>query len=266
MKPLSKYSSRGSAVQELKISSLRLVRNAACKYDHEERPEFRNRGRKVCFTIEIKKFAGNSGIVERDLSGIEALLSQAGWKNDTCPLYDEGISCGFWIHPDEVEYFRAAYKACKAALPKYLADIEASKEEPGCAAREPDDLLPITADGTLPVDVVTLRTNNAEDPMEFAIVENQVFVRTVKRLTQDDYYYYVGANIRADARNPEIFVHVPSYLLFPGFFEANRVAFDELEMRCVTLEPDRVFQFDGTPGNYQAALLGLAHQRKAVRG
>jgi hypothetical protein len=90
MKPLSKYSSRGSAVQELKISSLRLVRNAACKYDHEERPEFRNRGRKVCFTIEIKNFAGNSGIVERDLSGIEALLSQAGWENDTCPLYDEG--------------------------------------------------------------------------------------------------------------------------------------------------------------------------------
>jgi hypothetical protein len=51
--------------------------------------------------------------------------------------------------------------------------------------------------------------------MEFAIVENQVFVRTVKRFIQDD--YCVGANIRADVRNPEIFVHVPSYLLSLAF-------------------------------------------------
>lgn len=247
---------------EQRPSSIRLVRNASCKYDHEERAEYRNRGRKVHFTIEIRNFVDRPNSVERDLSGMEALLTQAGWENDTCPVYDEGISCGFWIHPDEVAQFRADYKASKAALSQYLADVSVGDTETSSAAREPDDLLPIAADGTLTVEVVTLRTNKAKKPLEFAIVENQVFVRSVDRLS----LCYMDATIRASRGTPDNFIHVPSTLLPREFIEANRAAFDELEKRSVTLEPDRLFEYDGTPESYQAAVIGLAHKGAGVRG
>lgn len=86
---------------------MKLVRNAVT----EANPDLR--GRKHHFTIE--------GASAATLEAMDAILTAAGWDNDTCPLYDEEISCGYWIDLSEIDCFKAAYKAAKAGVKEYMS-------------------------------------------------------------------------------------------------------------------------------------------------
>ncbi|HHA1396905.1 TPA: DUF5417 domain-containing protein [Enterobacter hormaechei subsp. xiangfangensis] len=84
------------------------------------------RGRKHYFTIE--------NAPATVLEVMDNMLTAAGWENDTCPLYDEGISCGWWIDISEVDQFKAAYKEAKAGIKAggidaRVQDVEAAHSE-----------------------------------------------------------------------------------------------------------------------------------------
>ena len=81
---------------------MKLVKNAVT----EANPDLR--GRKHHFTIE--------NAAPSVLEAMDIALVEAGWDNDTCPIYDENVSCGYWIDIEEVDCFKKAYKAAKAQI------------------------------------------------------------------------------------------------------------------------------------------------------
>lgn len=86
---------------------MRLVRNAVL----DANPDLR--GRKHHFTIE------NSPAVSLEI--MDEQMEAAGWKNDDCPVYDEGVSCGYWIDISEVDQFKSDYKKVKANICAHIA-------------------------------------------------------------------------------------------------------------------------------------------------
>ena len=66
------------------------------------------RGRKHHFIIESATAA--------ELEAMDEILTLAGWENDSCPCYEDGFGCGYWIDISEVACFKAAYKAAKTGL------------------------------------------------------------------------------------------------------------------------------------------------------
>lgn len=80
---------------------MKLVRNAVT----DANPDLR--GKKHHFTIE--------GASAEVLEMMDDKMNAAGWDNDTCPLYEEGFSCGYWIDLSDVAQFKEDYKAAKAA-------------------------------------------------------------------------------------------------------------------------------------------------------
>ena len=81
------------------------------------------RGRKHHFIIESATAA--------ELEAMDEILTLAGWENDTCPCYEDGFGCGYWIDISEVACFKAAYKAAKTGLKGYMA-VEAEKAAAVC--------------------------------------------------------------------------------------------------------------------------------------
>ncbi|HDS4345642.1 TPA: DUF5417 domain-containing protein [Enterobacter hormaechei subsp. steigerwaltii] len=99
---------------------MKIIRNAVT----EANPDLR--GRKHHFTIE--------GATAAELEAMDEILELAGWENDTCPCYEDGFGCGYWIDLSEVDCFKAAYKAAKAGLKGYMA-IEAARKEEAAQAK-----------------------------------------------------------------------------------------------------------------------------------
>lgn len=83
------------------------------------------RGRKHHFIIESATAA--------ELEAMDEILTLAGWENDSCPCYEDGFGCGYWIDISEVDFFKAAYKAAKTGLKGYMA-VEAEKAAAVCDA------------------------------------------------------------------------------------------------------------------------------------
>ncbi|HAV1601541.1 TPA: hypothetical protein JG832_002431 [Enterobacter hormaechei subsp. xiangfangensis] len=259
---------------ELHLSFIRLVRNPACRYDRDECSHNRNRGRRTHFTIEISNYEDRPLAVERDLSGMEKLLMLAGWENDTCPIYNEGISCGFWIHPEEVTKFRQDYKMAKHALPFFLAQlasdkatsekesVESEEREESGLPPEPEDLLPADEDGTLTIDVETVRTVKAAYPTELLVVEDQVFVRAVQAQTEFDDSYYVSGTHEVSPQSREVFIRIP--FLDWNFVRDNMDAFETLPRRQVMIAPDQEFEPCCSPLMYEAEILGLVKPSSPV--
>lgn len=81
---------------------MKLVRNAVT----DANPDLR--GKKHHFTIE--------GASAEVLEMMDDKMNAAGWDNDTCPLYEEGFSCGYWIDLSDIAQFKEDYKAVKAGL------------------------------------------------------------------------------------------------------------------------------------------------------
>lgn len=54
---------------------------------------------------------GNAEAIEK----AEQALCDMGWKSecDGCPLYEDGISSGFWIYHSDVAQFKADWKIVK---------------------------------------------------------------------------------------------------------------------------------------------------------
>lgn len=95
---------------------MKLVRNATSESDQYQRDSAIFRATNLCrgrvnhFTIE------KASAIE--LEAMDNLLIAAGFGEycDTCPVYDEGWSCGWWVALDEVDAFRAAYKKAKSEV------------------------------------------------------------------------------------------------------------------------------------------------------
>lgn len=123
--------------------SFRLVRAKSCQYDHEEAPQYRCRGRVVHMYMQVTKF-DNEDKVEHELGAMEELLIDKGWQSDTCPDYPDGISCGFWVSPDELDNFRADYMTCKNELLGRLQEIAREEASTDTIAPifEHDDIFP----------------------------------------------------------------------------------------------------------------------------
>lgn len=96
---------------------MKLVRNAVT----DANPDLR--GKKHHFTIE--------GASAEVLEMMDDKMNAAGWDNDTCPLYEEGFSCGYWIDLSDIAQFKEDYKAVKAGLkaaPAPAVEVEAAPE------------------------------------------------------------------------------------------------------------------------------------------
>ena len=70
------------------------------------------RGEKHYFTVE------NAPALM--LEAMDELLEKAGWENDSCPCYDDGFGCGWWIDVEEVASFKADYKRLKGEVAAYV--------------------------------------------------------------------------------------------------------------------------------------------------
>lgn len=70
------------------------------------------RGEKHYFTVE------NAPALM--LEAMDELLEKAGWENDSCPCYDDGFGCGWWIDVEEVAAFKADYKRLKGEAAAYV--------------------------------------------------------------------------------------------------------------------------------------------------
>lgn len=107
---------------------MKLTRNAIT----EANPALR--GRKQHFTIDNAPAA--------TLEAMDDMLTAAGWENDTCPIYDEGVSCGWWIDLSEVDEFKADYKRLKGEVENHIRNTEQYRkhfvvnlvEATGCSA------------------------------------------------------------------------------------------------------------------------------------
>lgn len=86
---------------------MKLTRNPTT----EANPDLR--GRKHHFIIENAPAAV--------LEAMDNMLTAAGWDNDTCPCYDDGFGCGWWIDLSEIDEFKAAYKEAKAGVKAFMA-------------------------------------------------------------------------------------------------------------------------------------------------
>ena len=109
---------------------MKLIREALTSLDRhnaDDKTYRPMRGRKALFYIQ--------NATQRELVAMEALLMLAGFENDTCPLYDEGTGCGFWVDTSEIEQFRAAYVEAKKALPLFLEQQEVEAERAAEPAR-----------------------------------------------------------------------------------------------------------------------------------
>lgn len=93
---------------------MKLTRNPTT----EANPDLR--GRKHHFIIENAPAAV--------LEAMDNMLTAAGWDNDTCPCYDDGFGCGWWIDIEEVGKFKAAYKEAKAGVKEFMAQPTAPAE------------------------------------------------------------------------------------------------------------------------------------------
>ncbi|MCX8985148.1 DUF5417 domain-containing protein [Citrobacter portucalensis] len=100
---------------------MKLVRNAVT----DANPDLR--GKKHHFTIE--------GASAEVLEMMDDKMTAEGWDNDTCPLYEEGFSCGYWIDLSDIAQFKEDYKAVKAGLkaglkaaPAPAVEVEAAPE------------------------------------------------------------------------------------------------------------------------------------------
>jgi len=95
---------------------MKLVRNAVT----EANPDLR--GRKHHFTIE----SASADMLE----AMDQMLVEAGWNNDTCPVYEDGVSCGYWVDLSDVSSFKKAYKEAKAGVKEFMANqVEAVQAE-----------------------------------------------------------------------------------------------------------------------------------------
>ena len=56
-----------------------------------------------------------------ELEAIEDMLAAKGWESDGCPCYEDGFTSGFHIDIEEVDAFKADYKAAKKGLKAYMA-------------------------------------------------------------------------------------------------------------------------------------------------
>lgn len=105
---------------------MKLIRNATTSIDQHIRDSAPHtplksglcHGRVHHFTIE------NATAIE--LEAIENLLVAAGFKHDGCPIYDKGISCGWWIVIDESDDFRNAYNRAKRRVDAEVGRISLS--------------------------------------------------------------------------------------------------------------------------------------------
>lgn len=247
--------------------SICLVRNAICKYDHEEPAKYRNRGRKVNFHMQINKFECAEK-AERELSVMEELLAEKGWEdeNDTCPLYDEGISCGFWVSPDEVDNFRADYKAAKAELLGRLMELarEEGDAETAAPIAEPDDMLPCDEDGTLEVGVKTYVTLKMSFPNEYAVVGKRVFVRALRNTTPTDHNFYITAGDRKGMPHAvERFLACPK--LDADFIQCHEDAFEARPGRQITLMPREDYEPFASIDVYRGEVLGAIRRAEQAR-
>lgn len=105
MLPVNRATRPGGSGQKGTI--MKLTRNSIT----EANPDLR--GQKHHFTIE------NAPAVV--LEAMDDMLTAAGWENDTCPLYDEGFSCGWWIELSDIDEFKADYKAAKSGVKAFMA-------------------------------------------------------------------------------------------------------------------------------------------------
>ena len=105
MLPVNRATRPGGSGQKGTI--MKLTRNSVT----EANPDLR--GQKHHFTIE------NAPALV--LEAMDDMLTAAGWENDTCPLYDEGFSCGWWIDLSDIDEFKADYKAAKSGVKAFMA-------------------------------------------------------------------------------------------------------------------------------------------------
>lgn len=70
------------------------------------------RGEKHYFTVE------NAPALM--LEAMDELLEKDGWENDSCPCYDDGFGCGWWIDVEEIAAFKADYKRLKGEVAAYV--------------------------------------------------------------------------------------------------------------------------------------------------
>ena len=99
---------------------MRLVRNEVTSANAHLR------GYKAHFTIECsvdnEKDMATLEAVEDALRAIETGVMGDGkittWEDvcDTCPVYDEGYSSGFWVELADIEQFKADYKTAKKSV------------------------------------------------------------------------------------------------------------------------------------------------------
>lgn len=105
---------------------MKLVREALSSLDRhnaDDKTYRPMRGRLALFYIQ--------NATQRELEGMEALLTLAGHKNDSCPNYTDLISCGFWVDIEDIPEFKDAYREAKGALAAYLEQqqIEAERAD-----------------------------------------------------------------------------------------------------------------------------------------
>ena len=107
-----------AATKEVK-PSFRLIRHRMGKDEFDTPPALRTHGRKVMFYIQCTNYTDLSAeAVELLLSILERMLVDKGFDHDTCPTYDEGSSCGFWVSPDEAGFFKTQWAEVRR---EYLA-------------------------------------------------------------------------------------------------------------------------------------------------
>lgn len=80
------------------------------------------RGNKHHFIIENATAA--------ELEAMDDLLCETEFKHycDTCPLYDEGYSCGWWVDVDDVDDFKATYKRLKGHVAARVSQNRAAAQ------------------------------------------------------------------------------------------------------------------------------------------
>lgn len=251
------HEKHAETVTDYKPLSMRLVRHANCQYDHNMPPSYRNRGRKVFMYIAIGNYEDNEERTERQLDAMETLLNNMGWKenNDTCPNYAEGQSCGFWIHPDELDKFRIDYMTAKKALPNVLARQADSESQP----RVPDDILPVMDDGTLTVKGATYIAVNMKYPLELFVIQSHVFVGAIRTDHKYDKNFYLGVDQKHQRQGREVFLKLQG--IRPDFITSQPEKFHQQEERIVVLMPDKDYYPAGGWNRFKMEIAGEDNQK-----
>ncbi|HBM2815681.1 TPA: DUF5417 domain-containing protein [Enterobacter hormaechei subsp. xiangfangensis] len=209
-----------------RVYVLRLTREPICKGELNMPEGERNRGKKALFYIEIRKFK-NTEKAARELSAMEDMLREMGWENDTCPIYNEGISCGFWMSPDDIPSFRQAYNECKARLQAHMDSLPSARPE------EPDDV----------------------DPM-FITYAPQFAKQTVFKSRNASGNCFTVYKRKVLAANDVSGTYTHVNFMKRDFFQAHALSFDILPEQEITMLPDMSYDLAwDTPSTFLEAQL-----------